>query len=128
MDAEEESHIAVDALLLEDLGTLNALPGGGQFNENAVAGDAGLVVQGNDGARLGDGLVGVVGEPGVNLGGDAARDDCKNLASEGNFERPEGLGSDLLIRGVGTCILAHLLEHIIDDGLIFRLLRRCGNQ
>ena len=48
VEAEEEGHVAVDALFLEDLGGLDALPGGGELDEDAVAGDAGLVVQGDD--------------------------------------------------------------------------------
>ena len=128
METEEQRHVAVDALLLEDLGGLDAFPGGGELDENAIAGDAGLVVQGDDGARLGDGLVDVVGEAGVDLGGDAAGDDVENLATEGDFEGPEGLRGDVLVRGTGTGILAHLLQHVIDDGLILGLLCGGGDQ
>ncbi len=74
METEEQSHVAVDTLLLEDLRGADALPCGGQLDENAIARDAGLVVQSDDGARFGDGLVDIVGEAGVDLGGDTAGD------------------------------------------------------
>ncbi len=125
VEAEEEGHVAVNAFLLEDLGGLNALPGGGELDEDAIARDAGLVVQGDDRARFGDGLIDVVGEAGVDLGGDAAGDDVEDLAAEGNFERPEGLRGDLLVGGAGICVFADLLEHVIDDGLVFGLFG-CG--
>ncbi len=122
MKTEEQSHVAVDALLLEDLSCLDALPGGGELDENAIARDTGLVVEGDDCARFGDGSVDIVGEAGVDLGGDTARDDVENLATEGNFQRTEGLGGDVFVRGGGTGILTHLLQHVIDYGCILRLL------
>jgi hypothetical protein len=42
VQAEEQGQVAVDALLLEDLGGLDALPGGGDLDEDASRGDAGL--------------------------------------------------------------------------------------
>ena len=97
MHAEEEGHVAVDALFLEDLGGADTLPGGGELDEDALAGDAGLVVLGDDVVGGGDGALGVVGEAGVDLGGDAAGDDVENLAAEGDGERLEGQFRDLLV-------------------------------
>src|SRR6202042_711137 len=58
MKSKEQRHVAVDTLLLEDFGGANAFPGGGQLDENAIAGDACLVVQSDDRVRLVDRLVG----------------------------------------------------------------------
>src|SRR6202030_2601285 len=119
---EEERHVAVDALLLENLRGFDALPRGGQLDENAIARNAGLVVQSDDCAGFGYGLVDIVGEAGVDLGGDTAGDDLEYLETEGNFEGPEGLCSDVLVRRSGTGILTNLLQHFIDYGRILRLL------
>ncbi len=99
MQAEEQSEVAVDSLALEDFGGLDALPGGGDLDEDTLAADAGLVVLRDDLARLRDGLVGVVGEARIDLGGDAAGDDGEDLASEGDGKRLEGERGDGLIGG-----------------------------
>ena len=86
VEAEEQGHVAVDALFFEDLGGLDALPGGGELDEDALAGDAGGFVLLDDVAGGRDGLVDVVGEAGVDLGGDAAGDDLEDLEAEGYGE------------------------------------------
>jgi hypothetical protein len=48
VQAEEQRQVAVDAFLLQDFGGADALPGGGDLDEDAVAADAGLVVLRND--------------------------------------------------------------------------------
>src|SRR6185503_17819355 len=40
MHAEEQRHVAVDALALEDFGSLDALPGRGKFDEHPLARNA----------------------------------------------------------------------------------------
>ena len=90
VETEEEGHVAVDAFLLEDLGGLDAFPGGGELDEDALAGDAGGLVLRDDVAGGLDGLLGVVGEAGVDLGGDAAGDDLEDLLAEGYGEGLEG--------------------------------------
>ena len=60
----------------------------------------------DDVAGLGDGLVGVVGEAGVDFGGDAAGDDLEDLEAEGDFERLEGVCGDVFVGGVGAGGLA----------------------
>ncbi len=56
MHTKQQRHVAVDAFLLQDLGGADAFPGGGELDEDALAGDAGLIVEGDDLAGLGDGL------------------------------------------------------------------------
>ena len=50
---------------------------------------------------VGDGFLGVVGEAGVDFGGDAAGDDLEDLDTEGDGEGLEGVRGDLLVGGVG---------------------------
>ena len=118
VEAEEEGHVAVDALFFEDLGGLDAFPCGGKLDEDALAGDAGGLVLGDDVARGGDGFVGVVGEAGVDFGGDAARDDFKDLLAEGDGEFFEGECGDVMVGGFGAGGVAGLLEDAVDDGSV----------
>jgi hypothetical protein len=55
VQAEEQRQVAVDAFLLQDLGGLDAFPGGGDLDQHALAADAGLVVLRDDVAGLLDG-------------------------------------------------------------------------
>src|ERR1700733_1331546 len=97
VDAEEEGHVAVNALFFEDLGRLDALPCGGELDEDAVAGDAGLIVHGDDLTGLRNRLFDVVREAGVDFGGDAAGDDVEDLEAESYFEMHEGLLGEVCI-------------------------------
>ena len=83
---EQQRQVAVDALLLQDLGGADALPGGGDLDQDALAGDAARRVGGDDGARLVDRRRRVEGEVGVHLGRDAARHDAGELRPEGDGE------------------------------------------
>ncbi len=128
VDAEEEGHVAVDALFFEDLGGLDALPGGGELDEDALAGDAGGLVLRDDVAGGGDGFVGVVGEAGVDFGGDAAGDDLEDLLAEGDGEFLEGEGGDVMVGGFGAGGVAGLLEDAVDDGSVFGHAGRGGDE
>ena len=44
VQAEEQRKVAVDAFLLKDFGGADALPGGGDLDQDAVAADARMVV------------------------------------------------------------------------------------
>ena len=68
--------------LLELLGGADAFPGAGDLDQDPLAVDAGLLVQADQPAGLGDGRLGVEAEAGVDLGRDAARDDLEDLAAE----------------------------------------------
>ena len=48
VQAEEQRQITVNPFLLEDLCGLDALPGGGDLYQDALATDAGLIVLGDD--------------------------------------------------------------------------------
>src|ERR1039457_979237 len=46
VESEEKGHVAVDALFFEDFGCLDALPSGGELDQDALAGDAsGLILR-----------------------------------------------------------------------------------
>lgn len=100
---EHERQVAVDAMVaLQNLSSLDTLPGGGDLDQNAVLGDALLLVQlrkvsaamsdlglsrremthVNDVQSLVHRLLGVKGETGIDLGGDLAGNDLEDLLAE----------------------------------------------
>ena len=81
-EGEQQGEVAVDAFLFEHFGGLDAFPGGGDLDEDAVAGVAFLFVGGDELARLGDGALGVERKAGVHFGGDAAGDDLEDFQAE----------------------------------------------
>ena len=104
-EREEEGQIAADAFLFELGGGLDAFPGGGHLDEDALLGDAGGLIESDELAGLGDGGGLVEGEAGVDFGGDAARDDLEDLGAEGDEEGVDG-GLDSL----ALVVLGGLLE------------------
>ena len=72
----------MDALALELLGGLDALPGARELDQHAVAHDAGFLVQGDKTSSLLDRFRGVERKPRVHLGRYAARDVLQDLAAE----------------------------------------------
>lgn len=106
---------------LENLGGLDTLPGGGNLDQDAVLGDALLLVELgrvselssretedayiDDLEGLVDGSLGVKGELGVNLGGDTAGNDLENLLAKLDEEAVEGvvnLSVDVTALGLGV--------------------------
>lgn len=67
---------------LEVLGSLDTLPGGGNLDEDALLGDAGILVETDDLLGLGDGGLLVEGETGIDLGRDTAGNDLQDLDTE----------------------------------------------
>ena len=83
---------------LQDVGSLDALPGGGDLDEDALLGDADLLVELDDVQGLVDRGLGVEGEAGVDLGGDLAGDDLQDLLAELDEKVIQG-GVDLFVEG-----------------------------
>lgn len=82
-EAEEKGKVAVDAVVpLELAGCLDTLPGGSNLDEDAVLLDADRLVKGNQLLGLGLCRLLVERKAGINLGGDTARDDSKDLLAE----------------------------------------------
>jgi len=80
----------MDAFFFQHLGGADALPGGGNLDEHALAADANLVVLRDDAASLGDGAGGVIREASVHFRRDAPWDDGQNLFAEGDGQPLKG--------------------------------------
>lgn len=112
---EHEGQVAVDAVLgLQDVRSLDTLPGRGDLDENTVLGDTNGLVELvivssqfqsrrhhnrpylDDVKGLVDGGLGVEREAGIDLRGDLSGDDLEDLLSELNQEVVQG-GIDLLL-------------------------------
>lgn len=90
-EREEKGEVAVDTLnSLEVLGSLDTLPSGGDLDENALLGDAGILVKTDDLLGLGDGGLLVEGETGIDLGRDTAGDDLQDLDTKVDEELVQG--------------------------------------
>jgi hypothetical protein len=87
-----------------------------------------VVVLRNDGAGLGDGGIGVVGEAGVNFGGDAAGNDGENLFAEGDGQALKGEIGHGLIGCAFAKFLRASFSTLVDDGLVLRHLRGGGDE
>ena len=78
------------------------------------AADAGLVVLGDDAARLVDGGLGVEGEAGVDLCGNAAGNDFEDALSEGDGEALKGELGYVVIAGMVALFVAGFFQYAID--------------
>jgi len=96
----------VDTFFFEDLGGLDAFPGGGDLDQNAVASDAGFFVESYDLVGFGDGGGGVEGETGVHFGGDTAGDDLEDFQAEHDEEAVDDGGEG----GRGACVFDGLVN------------------
>ena len=90
MHAEEESQVAVDALLLEHLGRADALPRRGDLDEDALPLGARRPRTADERVGLLDGRLRVEGEPRVDLGGDAPGHDLEDAQPELHPEPVDG--------------------------------------
>ena len=128
VQAEQQGQVAVDAFLLQHGSGLDAFPGGGDLDEDALLGDAGRVILGDDLAGLLDRALGIEGQAGINLGGDAARDDVQDLQAEGYGQAVECQGHHFRRRSLGTQGGARALQGVFDDGLVLRHQSGGGDQ
>lgn len=144
-EREHEGEVAVDAVVaLEDLGGLDALPGGGDLDEDAVLGDTLLLVELQTGPALAarsdlrirtdgekcppylddleglvDGGLGVERQVGVDLGGDLAGDDLEDLGAELDQEAVERELDLLLSR---AALALGVRDGLVDQGRVLGLL------
>jgi len=92
-------------LVLQDLGRLDALPGGRQLDQNSLLVDAQGFVQGDQLQGLLHALLGVEGQAGIDLGGNATGHNLQDFRSEQHAQVVHGLG--------------HLLTHgAANDGIL----------
>lgn len=80
--AKNECQVAGDSLCFQDLGGLNALPGGGNLDEDAGLVDSLFLVELDEGSGLFDGRLGVKGKTGVDLRRDVSGNDLGDLDSK----------------------------------------------
>ena len=118
----------MDSFLLQHLGGANALPCGGDFDEDPVAANAGLVVLGNDAAGLGKGGLGVIREAGIHFGRNAAGNDGENFLAKGDGQFFESQVGHVGIGCLRAQFLARFKQDTVHDRLVLRHLGRAGNQ
>ena len=86
---EEERQVAVDAFFLEDFGCLDAFPGGGDLDQNALTGDAFFFVGADELTRFVDVGLRVEGEAGIHFGGNATWHDLQDFEAKQDHEPVE---------------------------------------
>lgn len=85
-EGEEQREVAVDLFVPELARGLDAFPSRGDFDEDALAGDAGFFVAGDERAGFGERAGGVEAEARIDFGGDAVGNDLENFEAEGDGE------------------------------------------
>ena len=105
----------MDAVAFEHFGGADSFPGRGNLDQHALALDAGRFVQRDQFAALGDVRFGVERQAGVDLGGDAARDDVQDFDAKSDQHAVDDVGG----RKVRT--VAHGL---LEQRAVFGLLQR----
>ena len=81
---KKQREIAVDAFLFQHLGGFDALPRRSDLDQNAVAREAGLFIERDELAALGDGARGVERQARVGFRRDATGDDLEDFETEGD--------------------------------------------
>jgi len=105
----------VDAILFQDLGGADAFPGRGDLDQHALARHAGLFVQVDDLAGLGQQSLFVKGQACIHFGGNTARDGFENAGAHGDREGvrgqadvtvavADGLLQQVLVTVQGSCL------------------------
>lgn len=117
---EQESQVAVDALFLELLSSLDTLIGGGNLDENTLTTNALGFVQLDEVTSLLDSSLGVKRVTSINFGGDTARDDSEDLGTE--FDQ-KTIKSNLNLRVDGTTLCLGIVNSSVDESSILGLLR-----
>ena len=117
---EQQRHVAIDALALEDFRRAHAFPRRRDFDEDALAPDAVRLVKLDEPVRLVDQAVGVKREIGVRFGRNAARHDFQNLDAEQHQQIVHDAPQQFFPAGAGFFVFSHRLVH---EEPVFRHLR-----
>mmetsp|Transcript_25792 Transcript_25792/g.60729 ORF Transcript_25792/g.60729 Transcript_25792/m.60729 type:complete len:466 (-) Transcript_25792:95-1492(-) len=135
---KDERDVAVDALLFQNLGGLDALPGPGQLDEDAALVDAHLFVHLDDSPGPLDAGVNVVAEPDVDLGRYLSGHQCRQFGTEADGELVHGevdlrfeighggVPSAQLLLGVGNGFGNHVLVALVAAGTRLAHKERVG--
>jgi hypothetical protein len=125
-EREHKGEVGVNAVVtLEDLSSLDTLPGGSNLDQDAVLGDALLAVKLDQVESLVDGGFGVERVTGVDLGRDLSGDDLENLLTELNEETVESIVNLLVDRAT---LLLGVVDGNIDQLSILLLLGGCEDE
>lgn len=79
---EDEGHVALDFIFEQRLAGLDALPGGGDLDEDAIGADACLFVEGDQSFGSLDCFIFVEGQPCIHLRGHESLDLLEDLHTE----------------------------------------------
>ncbi len=81
-EGEQQRQVTVDAFFFQLLSSTDALPGGRQFDQDAVVADASIVVQFDQGTGFIDAAFGVVRQTGIDFSRDTARDQLQDFQTD----------------------------------------------
>ena len=79
---EQQRQITVDALELKLSGGTDTLPGRREFDQNTITAEASLFIKANELFGSRDRGVGIEGQASINLSGNTARNNAKNLRAD----------------------------------------------
>lgn len=125
-ETEEQGQVAVNVLVgLQVSGGLDTFPGGSDLDQDSLSLNTDGFVEGDQLLGLVDSGLGVVGQGGVNFGGDSTGDDLEDLSAEFNKESVGGV----LDLGVNvTSLLLGVLDGDVNESGVTFLLGGGQNQ
>ena len=124
-EGEQQRQVTVNAFFFQLFSGANALPGGGQFDQNAIVADARVVVQLDDALGFRDRRFGVIGETCVHFGGDTARDQFQNFETDVHRQL---IGSiEDLLRAIAA-LATSPGDSVVNQLTVLRDLSRAENQ
>ena len=128
---EQQGHVAADAFLFQDGGGADAFPGGGDLDQHALAGNAGVRIQGDQVAALGDCTFRVERQAGIDFGRDAAGDDLQDFLAKRDQQAVDDFGIGgirMVAHGLFQQRLVFILLHGLQDQrrVRRRVARRVG--
>ena len=115
----------MNAFLFTDPGGLGTLPGRRDFDEDALAGDAGFFVKPDEITGLLNGPLHVEGQTRIHLGRNAAGDDFENLAAKCDKEIVDDLFLQRLSAEGGPLVIG---DGLGQERFVFLLLHGFENQ
>mmetsp|Transcript_31352 Transcript_31352/g.100568 ORF Transcript_31352/g.100568 Transcript_31352/m.100568 type:complete len:217 (-) Transcript_31352:62-712(-) len=119
IEVEEERHVALDSLLLQDLSRLNPLPRRCDFDQNPLLGHPLLGVKSDSLVGFGNGPLDVEGETSVHLRAHVARNNLGDLRAEGNSQ-PVCSIRNLLLHSSSLSALDRCLHQRAVLGVAYR--------
>mmetsp|Transcript_22398 Transcript_22398/g.50478 ORF Transcript_22398/g.50478 Transcript_22398/m.50478 type:complete len:206 (+) Transcript_22398:411-1028(+) len=119
IEVEEQRHVALHALLFQDLSCLNPLPCRRNLDQNPFLGHSLLGIKSNGLVSFGDGSLNIEGKTGVDFSAHISRHDLGDLGTEGYSQPVRGVRNLLLQR----CSLG-VLDRLIDKRAVLGVAHR----